>query len=287
MKNLSRDISGRVAYVVVSRAEFDKVEGLGNDFVVLAVEDERGVAVERARRICDRHFGVGADGVLFLLPPRDGGAARMRVVNADGSVPEMCGNGLRCVALLLAASRDIREGEVVVETDAGRRACQVTRGARLRDDGVVDVEMGVVRVEGCATETVEGLAVDIVLADAGNPHAIVYRDDPEADLASLGRLIATHPRFAGTGGRNAELVRWNEGVLDVHVWERGAGPTLACGTGACAAVAVACARGEVASQNPVNVRLPGGVLVVTHDGATGLTRMKGPARHVFHGVWED
>jgi diaminopimelate epimerase len=271
----------------VTQAEFDKVEGLGNDFVVMAVEDESGVDVERARRICDRHFGVGADGVLFLLPPRDGGVARMRVVNADGSVPEMCGNGLRCVALLLAASQDLREGELVVETDAGSRACRVTRGVGLHEGGVVDVEMGVVRVEGSATETVQGVVVDMVLADAGNPHAIVYRDSPEADLASLGRLIATHPRFASTGGRNAELVRWNGGALEVFVWERGAGPTLACGTGACAAVAVACSRGEAASQYPVNVRLPGGALVVTHDGVTGLTRMKGPARHVFHGVWQD
>src|SRR5438067_1096142 len=122
---------------------FEKYEGLGNDFVLLEHDREDAVTPTLARAICDRRFGVGGDGVLVLLPAKtSGAAARMRVVNADGSVPEMCGNGLRCAVLHVARSRGMRAGELVFDTDAGTRSCVVG------EDGQVTVDMGEVRVTG-------------------------------------------------------------------------------------------------------------------------------------------
>ncbi len=259
---------------------FDKVEGLGNDFVVVQAESEGGFDAGLVASVCDRRFGVGADGVLLVLPARDGGSARMKVLNADGSVPEMCGNGVRCVALVLAAREALTRGELVVETDSGPRVCAFERDGRTAD---VDVDMGVVRVTGERTLVVDGESLPFTLADAGNPHAIAYRDDPTRDLPRFGLPVATHASFAR--GTNVELVRWRGGALEVAVWERGVGPTLACGTGACAVAAVACARGEAVSGAPVTTRLPGGDLVIRHDTATGRTRMRGPARIAFRGEW--
>jgi len=258
---------------------FEKVEGLGNDFILIHAESAEALAPEAVRRLCERRFGVGGDGVLLVLPSTEA-EARMRVINADGSVPEMCGNGLRCVALVVAEQRGLSRGTFAIETDAGVRECRVDR---LGEQGTVDVEMGVVRTLGLRELVVAGTRVELTLADAGNPHAIAYRDDPEHDLASLGPPIATDPSFER--GTNVELVRWRDGVLEVAVWERGVGRTLACGTGACAVAAVACARGEAEGGAPVRVRLPGGDLVITHDLATGQTRMVGPARRVFRGEW--
>jgi diaminopimelate epimerase len=256
---------------------FEKFEGLGNDFILVTLEAEADFDRASVPRLCDRRFGVGADGVLLVLPSANG-AARMRVVNADGSVPEMCGNGLRCVALLVAEQLGHHNGELAIETDAGVRVCLFERRG---DEGVVDVDMGVVRVVGQRALNVAGVLLELTLADAGNPHAIAYREEPETDVLVLGPPVATHASFAE--GTNVELVRWRDGAIEVAVWERGVGRTLACGTGACAVAAVACGRGEAKSGAPVRVRLPGGELLVTHDASTGATRMKGPARRVFRG----
>jgi diaminopimelate epimerase len=257
---------------------FEKFEGIGNDFLVVRLEDEARFDPAWVPRLCDRRFGVGADGVLLVLPSREH-AARMRVRNADGSVPEMCGNGLRCVALFEAERRGMEKGELSIETDAGVRACVVERAG---DEADVDVDMGLVRVTGTKTLAVAGRDVELTLADAGNPHAIAYRDEPAKDLLAFGPVLTVHPSFPS--GMNVELVRWKDDALEVSVWERGVGATLACGTGACAVAAVACARGEAKSGAKVRVRLPGGELVITHDVATGRTRMKGPARRVFRGT---
>jgi len=205
----------------------------------------------------------------------------MKVRNADGSVPEMCGNGLRCVALLVVEAQGRREGEVAIETDAGLRVCRVVRSGD--GEGEVDVDMGVVRVTGQTTLAAAGLSIDLTLADAGNPHAVAYRDDPAGDLSRVGPALTSHPAFPH--GTNVELVRWVGEILECHVWERGVGPTLACGTGACGVVAVAISRHEAQSGQPIRVRLPGGDLHITHDANTGSTRMRGPARRVYRGDW--
>ena len=261
---------------------FDKYEGLGNDFVLVEADREDAVSPALARALCDRRFGVGADGVLLLLPPRTNAAdARMKVLNADGSVPEMCGNGLRCAVLHHARSHGRRTGEVVFDTDAGPKPCVV-------DDqdgrGLVTVDMGVVRVTGDVTIDLDDHGAhdpwELSLADAGNPHAITTRAATRAVIDSVGPQLATHPRFPA--GTNVEFAVYRKGAIELVVWERGVGVTHACGTGACATVAVGVARGLVAAGEEVTVNLPGGPLSVTMR-ADGHAIMRGPARHVFSG----
>jgi diaminopimelate epimerase len=267
-------------------ARFEKYEGLGNDFVVVDAEDGATVGAAVARAFCDRRRGIGADGVLEMLPPRAGGSARMRVWNADGSIAEMCGNGLRCAALHLARARGMVRGELAVETDAGLRACAVERSG---DSAVVFCEMGTARVEGDVVVDVEGESFTLTRVDVGNPHVVGFSDANGREF-SRERFERVGPRlsgalaFARTGGVNVELARMDGGVLDVLVWERGAGPTLACGTGACAAVAAAHAKGLVSGEGPLRVRLPGGELEIHYDAATGRAAMRGPARRVFSGT---
>ena len=264
----------------MSAMAFAKYEGLGNDFVVLDLAREADFDARAVPALCDRRLGIGADGFLLVLPAeREGAAARMRVINADGSVPEMCGNGLRCVALHLASARGPGHAELVVETDSGPRLCSVSRGAP--GEASVEVDMGVVRVTEKRRLELDGRVVDVAVVDAGNPHAVVLRSEPPADLDVLGPQIARHPSFPR--GTNVEIMALRGREVEVVVWERGVGRTLACGTGACAVVAEACREEIVRSGEPVSVRLPGGVLVVTHEASTGSTRLRGPARLVFRG----
>lgn len=256
---------------------FEKYEGLGNDFVVVDATDDGAVTRARAAEICDRRRGVGADGVLLVLPPRDpAAAARMRVINADGSVPEMCGNGLRCVALHYARARGLSRAEVVFDTDAGLRPCTVDA-----DAGTVTIDMGVIALYGARALDLGDRRVDLEIADAGNPHAIAFGEFSRADVDALGPRIATHASFPN--GTNAEFARVRDGAIDLVVWERGVGVTLACGTGACATAAVACARGLAPFGAPIAVNLPGGALEVTIAKETGRAKMRGPARRAFVG----
>jgi len=255
---------------------FEKYEGLGNDFLVLDVADEAEVPPECAVLLCDRRFGVGADGVILVLPPRTpAGDTRIRVINADGSIPEMCGNGVRCVALHVAAARGQTGGTVRIETDAGERACV------LDGDGMVTVDMGLVRVLGERAVDVDGRPIVLALADAGNPHAVLFGTFARGDVEHLGPRLATHPAFPR--GTNVEFACVLGDGIDLVVWERGVGITLACGTGACATAAVACEKGLAPRGKPVTVRLPGGRLDVT-IADDGRATMRGPARRVFSGA---
>ncbi len=259
---------------------FEKYEGLGNDFVVVEASNEDAITGARAAEICDRRHGIGADGVLLVLPSRDpASVARMKVINADGSVPEMCGNGLRCVALHVARARGLAAADLPFDTDAGARPCVVDDANGV---GLVTVDMGVVRVLGSRAIDVGDETIHVELADAGNPHAISFGDFPRSRVESLGPRIATHAAFPE--GTNAEFALVADGAIDLVVWERGVGITLACGTGACATAAVACARDLARYDEPIAVRLPGGVLDITIRRATGRAIMRGPARHVFGGT---
>jgi diaminopimelate epimerase len=252
---------------------FWKYHGLGNDFVV--VEGGAPIAPGRAVAICDRHRGIGADGVLGVLPARDGGAARMHIFNPDGSVAAMCGNGIRCVARHLAETRAL-DGEIVIETDSGPRTCTVHRGP----DGVdsVTVEMGRARIEGTQEFVVGVERVRTLRISMGNPHAVIL-DGPDAARAGvLGPAIeALVP-----GGVNVGFGRAAGSSVDLVVWERGAGLTEACGTGACAAAVAALHEGRLDGSGPVTVRLPGGALEIS-VGPDLAVRMKGPAVKVFEG----
>jgi diaminopimelate epimerase len=254
---------------------FWKYHGLGNDFVVV---DGPLMTPDRAARICDRHRGVGADGVLTVLPPRADGVAYMHIHNSDGSVARMCGNGIRCVARHLAEARGL-SGELLVETDAGTKRCRVHRGP----SGVeaVTVDMGRARVDGPQEFRVEGRTVRALRVDMGNPHAVILDDPPAERARTLGPAIeALVP-----GGVNVGFARPGPDGVDLVVWERGAGLTEACGTGACAAAVASLHEGRIPRGGPVEVRLPGGPLTITVGPDLSIL-MRGPAERVFEGVTE-
>lgn len=266
--------------------DFHKYEGLGNDFVVVEADDEDAVHVATARELCDRRLGVGADGVLLLLPPKTATAdARMVVINADGSIPEMCGNGLRCVALHAARQRGIVDGTLTFDTGAGVLPCVIDDRPERRGQGLVTVDMGVVRWLEDIDLEVDGETWSLALADAGNPHAITRQSATVARIEAVGPRIEKHPRFAA--GTNVEFaVVRAPTAIDLVVWERGVGITRACGTGACATVAVAVAKGWSPAETDVEVTLPGGPLSIRLD-RRGHAIMRGPARHVFSGRLAD
>jgi diaminopimelate epimerase len=253
---------------------FDKYEGLGNDFVVIEAAHDDAVSVERARQLCDRRLGIGADGILLVLPGKTAGAAgRMKVINADGSVPEMCGNGLRCVALHVARARKLTEGTLVFDTDAGPKRCDVA-------GNIVTIDMGIVKHTG----DVALLGREWSLGDAGNPHAITVSAATRAEIEQVGPRIEVDARFLhGTNVEFATIKSPTE--IDLIVWERGVGITQACGTGACATVAVAIAKGWIpghVGESEVQVNLLGGPLSIRMR-SDGHAIMRGPANFVFSG----
>ena len=255
---------------------FDKYEGLGNDFVVL--EAEAPLAPEAARQWCDRHFGIGADGVLVVAPALSEGArARMIVHNADGTRAEMCGNGLRCVALHLALRDGSAGVSYVVDTDDGPKHCEVEREGGA---AVVTTQFGRAAVETEEQVQRDGRVYRMVRIRMGNPHAVLL--DARLPVDVIDRWGAEISATTD-GGANVEFVgERDDGAFDVVVWERGVGRTLACGTGA-AAAAVALARvGRTPVGQPLRVVLPGGPLEVTVGSDLEVT-LRGPARHVFGG----
>ncbi len=257
---------------------FAKYHGLGNDFVVV---DGPLMDAARARRICDRHRGVGADGVVTVLPPRSPGAvATMHIYNPDGSVPEMCGNAIRCLAVHLAATRGAPDAQLI-DTGAGPKRCAIHRGPGGRIEGVA-VEMGPARVEGEQDFDVTGERLHATRVNMGNPHAVLF------DLPTRERAGAVGPRIeqAVAGGVNVGFARPGARGIDLVVWERGAGLTDACGTGACAAAVAAVRAGAAKAGEAIEVRLPGGALQITvAPDLVGVT-MRGPAEHVFDGETE-
>ncbi len=246
------------------------MEGLGNDFVVL--EGPVELSGDDVSRICDRRRGIGADGVLVaekLGPQR----VAMAYWNADGGAAEMCGNGLRCVARYAVDRGWTDGGTFVVETPVGPRQAMV-------DGDDITVELGPFELAGSSV-IVGGL--ELVSVSVGNPHAVTMVTDPaEAPVSEQGRVIEHHHLFPA--GTNVEFasVRDPE-TIQLRVWERGVGETLACGSGAAAAVAVARQRGEVGDR--VTVQLPGGSLLVELRG--GDAWLTGPANTVYRGTLPD
>ncbi len=237
---------------------FTKMQGLGNDFVV--VDGPMDLNPDQVAALCDRRFGIGADGVLIVDP---GPPVVMDYRNADGSAAEMCGNGLRCVARYAFDRGWAGSSEFAIQTPIG------SRRARVGSDNV-EVELGPVRVVGEAT----GDGQRLILVDVGNPHAVVFVDDPAMiDLATAGPAI----QAGFSDGINVEFARVSEHGVDMRVWERGVGETLACGTGmAAVVVAAGASRGDA-----VDVRVPGGLASVTIR--EGVAWISGPADYSFTG----
>ena len=258
---------------------FAKYEGLGNDFIVIDAPIETAIDAELARRVCDRHFGIGADGVLAVLPPRTPAArATMVVLNADGSRPEMCGNGVRCVALHIARSDGANGASYVIDTDAGPMLCEVERDG---DSGWVKTGMG--RAERAGEHKLEfgGQTLVFTRISLGNPHAVVFDVDLSLEaIDKVGPLVSA----ALPGGANVEFAQARgPRAFDLVVWERGVGRTLACGTGAAAMVVAAALCERAPFSEPVEVRLPGGALEISVTAAPLAAHQRGPARLVFTG----
>ena len=257
-----------------------KLHATGNDFLVrLAFDDATpSLAPETVARLCDRHLGIGADGLITIGPgdSAEGVDCTMRLQNADGSDAEMSGNGIRCLAWVAARAHLGTADRLVVQTAAGRRVVTLTRD----DAGSVvaaEVDMGPVTLgEEDVCITVDGVEYWGDVASVGNPHLVCFVIDPELiPVASHGPRIELDARFPHR--TNVEFVRVRApDLIDLRVWERGAGETLSCGTGACAAAAVAHGRGVADEQ--VRVRVPGGALEVTLGDTV---RLGGPVVHVF------
>ena len=261
--------------------KFVKYHGLGNDFVVI----DRPVSPREAVALCDRRFGVGADGVLMVLSSQ-AADAKMRILNADGSEPEMCGNGIRCVAKELWDSGKLRKDVINIETGNGVLAC----GVKLGKDGLVDtvaVEMGRPRKEREKVNdplTVGGRTFELTCVSMGNPHAITFVDGGEnlrALAEQYGPLVEKHEWFPKR--TNVEFARIRGDEVELVVWERGCGITLACGTGACGTAAAAAWTGRAPKGRELSVHLLGGTLGITVADDFSGVRMRGPARVAFRG----
>ena len=268
------------------------MHGLGNDFVVFdALRQRVTLTPDLCRRLADRRFGVGCDQILLVEPPRSMAMDfYYRIFNADGSEVEQCGNGARCFARFVTDKGLTAKRALFVGTAAG--------GIKLylEEDGLVRVDMGMPRFEpkhipfvaDAAAERypleIEGRMLNVGVVSMGNPHAVLLIEDlAAAPVPALGALIEGHPRFPQRV--NAGFMQiLDAGNIQLRVYERGVGETLACGTGACAAVAVG-RRWELLAER-VRVNLPGGELVIEWPDESGTIRMMGPAVSVFEGEFE-
>jgi diaminopimelate epimerase len=284
---------------------FGIYHGLGIDFLVVDLRAAHGDDVAAAqdpavvRALCDRQFGVGGDGVLAVLRA-DGADARMRVLNADGSEAEMCGNGIRCVAKDLFDRGGVRKERISIDTGAGRLVCAIDAL-----DGIarsVTVEMGAPRLmmgeipmtgpagERCIEQPIEipGFGTRTFTAvSMGNPHAITFvgAGEPRGLATTEGPVVENLPRFPRRTNVEFAHVR-SPREIDLVVWERGSGLTLACGTGACATVVAAILTKRAQEGSDVLVHLPGGDLTITVLPGMTNVLMRGPALHVFDGELE-
>jgi diaminopimelate epimerase len=287
----------------VSAIAFAKYHGLGNDFLVVdlrTIDDARAAAVQDTavvRALCDRQFGVGGDGVLAVLPPLTAGAdARMRVLNADGSEAEMCGNGIRCVVRELHDRGGVAKDELLIDTGAGPLACALDTRTKLVtvDMGRPRLTRGEIPMTGAAGERVievplevAGEKLRVTGVSMGNPHAVAFVDTPWTGLRALaekvGATVEHHDWFPRR--TNVELAHaLAHDRIDLVVWERGVGITLACGTGACATVVAAALTGRATAGHEVAVRLLGGELTIRVAADYSTVHMRGPAVHVFDGA---
>lgn len=268
---------------------FSKMHGLGNDFMVVDnVTDNVFITTEQIRKLSDRNFGVGFDQLLMVEPPYDPDLDfHYRIFNADGGEVSQCGNGARCFARFVKMKGLVNKSKIRVSTKNGKMTLYLER------DGNITVNMGMpkfdpkqVPFKANKTEAtyiirLEEQTVLCGVVSVGNPHCVIICDDIDnADIETLGPQIATHERFPEqTNVGFMEIL--DDGNIKLRVWERGVGETLACGSGACAAVVVGQMQKKLGQE--VSVELPGGQLKVRYKGAGDHIKMTGPATHIFDG----
>jgi diaminopimelate epimerase len=287
---------------IVMRVEFSKYHGLGNDFIL--VDHTKSAtpifAPSDAVKLCNRNTGVGADGLIFALPGENGCDYTMRIFNSDGSEPQMCGNGIRCMARYLYDVIEKRNGDKTEEkvykiwTKAGVII------PMIRTDRLITVDMGKPNLVATEVPTTLPAASDSLRAvnaplvalgktylatavSMGNPHCVIFVDSFDTmnpPFSQIGPVVESHPAFPQKV--NAEFVQvLSRSHVKMKVWERGAGPTLACGTGACATVVAGVLTGR--TERLCKVSLPGGDLEIKWDSASDKIYMTGPAEPVFSG----
>ena len=277
--------------------EFTKMQGAGNDFILVEAGDKDIDWAEVSKAMCDRHYGIGADGLLLMMPS---GIAdfKMKIFNTDGSESEICGNGLRCMVRYYLEKRNTTgiAGKIRVEIPTG------TRDAEYSETSEIKAGMGIpvftekdipVKAGQCEIDINTLLVCSITIAgndfrlnpvSMGNPHAVYFTDNQVTDfpISDIGPEITGNEIFPE--GVNFEVARiLDRDTIEARVWERGVGETLACGSGACA-IAVASILHDY-TGNKVNIRLPGGILKVEWDGM-GEVYLSGPAETVYTGIWE-
>ncbi len=275
--------------------KFTKYHGLGNDFILIdnRHQSEPLLTQTQAIQLCDRHFGIGANGVIFALPTKvEGTDYTMRIFNSDGSEPEMCGNGIRCLAKFIADLDSNKKTEYRIHTLAGLMI------PKLQADGQVKVDMGLPKLLASQIPTtlataeskvveqpleVEGKVWPVTCVSMGNPHCITFVEDVASiPLETLGPKFEHHSVFPER--TNTEFIQVVEpNYIKMLVWERGAGATLACGTGACASVVAGVLSGKC--DRLVTVELPGGPLEIEWSDIDQKVYMSGPAQKVFVGEW--
>ena len=283
--------------------EFTKMQGAGNDFVVVDANHSRRNWSDLAIKMCDRHYGIGADGLLISLPSK-AADFKMRIFNADGSESAVCGNGLRCLVKHYIDINQVKNDlEITVETSIGLRVARIHR----RKDKVTEIQVNMgepkIGLNGTPVKVFyQGKGLDIMsamnriitinehklllsLVSIGNPHAIHFCNSPVADfpLTELGLKVEQHKLFPDE--TNFEVVRIiSRKQVEARVWERGVGETLACGSGACAVVVAGNLLGWL--DNQIEVNLPGGILKVAWDiEKDNSIYLSGPTETIFHGEW--
>ncbi len=276
--------------------EFSKYQGLGNDFILIdnRHQQEPIISSEQAIQMCDRHFGIGADGVIFALPGQEGTDYTMKIYNSDGSEPEMCGNGIRCLAKFIANL----EGNTEVNKSYRIHTLAGVIVPKLSSNGEVTVDMGKPQLTAGEIPTTLAGAAEKVIAKSlevagqswtvtcvgmGNPHCITFVEDSEAiALEKIGPLFENHAVFPQR--TNTEFIQVvSSDYIKMRVWERGAGITLACGTGACASVVAGVLNNKC--DRSCTVELPGGCLQIEWSPTDEKVYMTGPAIEVFTGKY--
>lgn len=276
--------------------EFSKYHGLGNDFILIdnRHSTEPILTPQQAEKMCDRHFGIGGDGVIFALPGGEGTDYRMRIYNSDGSEPEMCGNGIRCFAQFIADLEGNQEVNKTYRIDT--LAGVIT--PQIQENGEVKVDMGTPFLTAAEIPTtlaaaddkvvdlsleVDGQTWAVTCVSMGNPHCITFVEDSNGiPLEKIGPLFEHHSAFPQR--INTEFIEVvKSDYLKMRVWERGAGITLACGTGACAAVVAGVLNGKC--DRSCQVELPGGCLQIEWSATNNRVYMTGSATRVFTGKY--
>ena len=267
--------------------QFIKMHGLGNDYIYVDCFDPVTADLiaqtelsSLAQQLSDRHFGIGSDGLVLILPSNEADA-RMRIFNADGSEAQMCGNAIRCVGKYLYESGLCRRTQIRIQTLAGLRTLRLHTTEGKVDSAEVNMGKAEVQFDELM---INYRPVAFVSVNMGNPHIVLFPQTHVAtmSLTPLGPTLERHPHFPE--GTNVEFVSVrNPNELDMRVWERGSGETMACGTGACAAAVAAAVLSK--TGNSVTVHLRGGDLHIHYDSETREVTMRGPAAEAFRGEY--